>query len=142
MQSAHMLSVLPDHPGIVDPEETNAVGNFHADAPVALFEPVGSFESAIDRQESVVPRELAPPEILTPVPASPNPAARLARAALHFYKYWVSPCLPSACRFYPTCSVYMMQAIEKYGVLKGVWMGIRRLSRCHPFHEGGCDPVR
>jgi uncharacterized protein len=62
--------------------------------------------------------------------------------ALRTYKRWISPLLPSACRFHPTCSVYMMQAVETHGVLRGVWMGLRRLSRCHPFHEGGFDPVR
>jgi putative membrane protein insertion efficiency factor len=50
--------------------------------------------------------------------------------------------LPSACRFEPTCSVYMMQAVEKYGVWRGVGKGLRRIVRCHPFHEGGLDPVR
>jgi putative membrane protein insertion efficiency factor len=62
--------------------------------------------------------------------------------ALRTYKRWISPLLPSACRFYPTCSEYMTQAVETHGVLRGVWMGLRRLSRCHPFHEGGFDPVR
>ncbi len=50
--------------------------------------------------------------------------------------------LPSACRFHPTCSEYMREAVERYGVLRGVSMGIRRLLRCHPFHAGGFDPVR
>lgn len=50
--------------------------------------------------------------------------------------------LPSACRFHPTCSEYMMEAVERYGVLRGVSMGVRRLLRCHPFHAGGFDPVR
>lgn len=66
----------------------------------------------------------------------------IALALLRFYKRWISPMLPSACRFYPTCSVYAMQAIETYGLLRGTWMGLRRLSRCHPFHQGGFDPVR
>lgn len=61
---------------------------------------------------------------------------------LRFYKNWLSPLLPSACRFHPTCSVYMMEAVEKYGALRGVWMGLKRLGRCHPLHEGGFDPVR
>ena len=61
---------------------------------------------------------------------------------LGIYKRWISPCLPSACRYHPTCSEYMMEAIEKHGVARGVWMGTRRLLRCHPFHEGGFDPVR
>lgn len=61
---------------------------------------------------------------------------------LRFYKMAVSPMLPSACRFYPTCSEYMLEAVSKYGALKGVWLGTKRLCRCHPFHEGGYDPVR
>ena len=62
-------------------------------------------------------------------------------ALLRFYKQWISPLLPSACRFHPTCSVYMMEAIERHGPMRGVWLGMKRLGRCHPFHEGGCDPV-
>jgi putative membrane protein insertion efficiency factor len=67
---------------------------------------------------------------------------QLALILLRIYKRWVSPLLPSACRFYPTCSEYMMEAIEKHGLARGVAMGLRRLLRCHPFHEGGFDPVR
>jgi uncharacterized protein len=66
----------------------------------------------------------------------------VALTFLRFYKRWISPMLPSACRFHPTCSEYMMEAISAHGVLRGVWMGLRRLGRCHPFHEGGFDPVR
>ena len=66
----------------------------------------------------------------------------LVLASLRFYKRWISPMLPSACRFHPTCSEYMMHAITVHGVARGVWMGLRRLGRCHPFHEGGFDPVR
>jgi putative membrane protein insertion efficiency factor len=61
---------------------------------------------------------------------------------LGVYKLWVSPLLPSACRFYPTCSDYMLQAVERHGAAKGVWIGLRRLVRCHPFCEGGFDPVQ
>ena len=61
---------------------------------------------------------------------------------LRVYKLCVSPLLPSACRFYPTCSEYMSEAVAKHGVGRGVWMGLRRLARCHPFHAGGFDPVR
>jgi putative membrane protein insertion efficiency factor len=61
---------------------------------------------------------------------------------LRFYKRWLSPMLPSACRFYPTCSEYMVQSIETYGVTRGVGRGIKRLLRCHPFHAGGFDPVK
>jgi uncharacterized protein len=63
-------------------------------------------------------------------------------ALLRFYKYWISPMLPSACRFHPTCSVYMLEAVDKYGVARGVWLGLKRLGRCHPLHEGGFDPVK
>lgn len=61
---------------------------------------------------------------------------------LRFYKLSVSPLLPPACRFMPTCSEYALEAIERYGALRGGWMGLRRLSRCHPFHPGGFDPVK
>jgi putative membrane protein insertion efficiency factor len=66
----------------------------------------------------------------------------LITGALRCYKYYVSPLLPSACRYHPTCSEYMRQAVEKHGAAKGVWMGLKRLARCHPFHAGGLDPVR
>ncbi len=60
---------------------------------------------------------------------------------LRSYKRFISPLLPPMCRFEPTCSVYTMQAVEKYGVARGVWLGVKRLSRCHPFNPGGWDPV-
>lgn len=62
--------------------------------------------------------------------------------ALQVYKRWVSPMLPSACRFCPTCSEYALEAVSRYGVVRGGWLGVRRLLRCHPFHAGGFDPVR
>jgi putative membrane protein insertion efficiency factor len=67
---------------------------------------------------------------------------KLISAILRFYQWGVSPLLPSACRYHPTCSEYMRQAVEKYGPVRGVWMGIKRVGRCHPFHSGGLDPVR
>lgn len=66
---------------------------------------------------------------------------RIVIVLLRGYKLAISPLLPSACRFYPTCSEYMLEAVRKYGVLKGTWLGLKRLGRCHPFHAGGYDPV-
>ena len=65
----------------------------------------------------------------------------LALVLLRVYKRFLSPLLPPMCRFEPTCSVYTMQAVEKYGAARGTWLGIRRLARCHPFNPGGWDPV-
>jgi len=61
---------------------------------------------------------------------------------LQLYKTSISPFLPPACRFQPTCSMYMMEAVEKYGAIKGTWMGVKRLLRCQPFCKGGYDPVK
>lgn len=66
----------------------------------------------------------------------------LAIGLLRVYKYALSPLLPPACRFTPSCSEYAAEAIGKYGVAKGALLGIRRLARCHPFSAGGYDPVR
>lgn len=62
-------------------------------------------------------------------------------AALRWYKRCVSPLLPPACRFVPTCSEYAMQAVERFGALRGGWLAFKRLMRCHPFCKGGYDPV-
>jgi uncharacterized protein len=66
----------------------------------------------------------------------------LTVTSLRIYQRWISPLLPSACRFHPTCSEYMLQAVERHGAARGVWMGLKRLAKCHPFHAGGFDPVR
>jgi putative membrane protein insertion efficiency factor len=65
----------------------------------------------------------------------------IAVAALRVYKIVVSPLLPPACRFYPSCSEYAAQAFEKHGLLRGGAMAVSRLARCHPWHPGGFDPV-
>jgi putative membrane protein insertion efficiency factor len=57
------------------------------------------------------------------------------------YQLWVSPLLPATCRYYPTCSVYAIEALERHGALNGSWLAIRRILRCHPFRPGGYDPV-
>ena len=67
---------------------------------------------------------------------------RFVIATLGLYKWMISPILPPACRFHPTCSEYTRQAVERYGAARGLWMGLKRLARCHPFHAGGFDPVR
>ena len=58
------------------------------------------------------------------------------------YQKFISPLFPPTCRFYPTCSVYFIQALEKYGVFKGCFLGIKRILKCHPFHPGGYDPLK
>ena len=67
---------------------------------------------------------------------------RVGVALIRGYRRFVSPMLPPSCRFTPSCSLYTLQAIEKYGLLKGGFMGVRRVLRCHPFSEGGFDPVK
>ena len=68
-------------------------------------------------------------------------AARAVMAALAGYKRWISPFLPPVCRFEPTCSEYMKVAVGVHGLAAGVWLGVRRLARCHPWNAGGYDPV-
>ncbi|MBP3401338.1 MAG: membrane protein insertion efficiency factor YidD [Selenomonadales bacterium] len=60
---------------------------------------------------------------------------------IHFYRRFISPLKPPTCRFYPTCSLYAVQAIEKYGAFKGSYLAVKRILKCHPFHKGGYDPV-
>ena len=62
-------------------------------------------------------------------------------ALLRFYKAALSPVTFAACKYYPSCSEYAMEAVEKHGPRKGLWMAIRRVWRCRPFHAGGYDPV-
>ena len=70
-----------------------------------------------------------------------NLASRILIGLIRGYKYVLSPLLPPACRFYPTCSAYTVEAITKYGAIKGTGKGLWRLLRCHPFSSGGYDPV-
>ena len=61
---------------------------------------------------------------------------------IKLYRKYISPIKRPCCRFYPTCSQYTLEAIEKYGALKGSIMGVKRILRCHPFNKGGFDPVK
>ena len=65
----------------------------------------------------------------------------LLLALVRFYRSFISPLLPPSCRYVPTCSEYALIAIEKYGAMKGGWLSLKRILRCHPWHEGGYDPV-
>ncbi|MDD3157424.1 MAG: membrane protein insertion efficiency factor YidD [Anaeromusa sp.] len=67
---------------------------------------------------------------------------RLLMGAIVFYRNFLSPLKPPTCRFMPTCSEYAYLAIEKYGVVRGTWLAVKRLAKCHPFHPGGYDPVQ
>ncbi len=68
-------------------------------------------------------------------------ARRVVVAVLGFYRTAISPLRPPSCRYTPTCSGYAVEAIERFGLVRGGWLAIRRLLRCHPFHAGGYDPV-
>ena len=61
---------------------------------------------------------------------------------IHVYMKYISPIFPGTCRFYPTCSHYCYEAIEKYGVIKGTALGIKRILKCHPYNPGGYDPLK
>jgi putative membrane protein insertion efficiency factor len=66
---------------------------------------------------------------------------KVAIGLIVVYQRCVSPLLGPVCRYEPSCSEYTRQAVEKYGVTRGAWMGMKRIARCHPFHQGGYDPV-
>lgn len=63
-------------------------------------------------------------------------------AGIRFYQLFISPLFPATCRFYPTCSTYAIEAIRKKGIMKGSWMAVKRICRCHPWNPGGYDPVK
>ncbi len=73
--------------------------------------------------------------------ASPGIVARSGLVAIRGYQRVLSPVMGGNCRYYPSCSEYTYEAIERYGLGRGTWMGVKRIGRCHPWHEGGFDPV-
>lgn len=68
-------------------------------------------------------------------------ATRVLLAIVGFYRHRISPLLPAHCRFHPTCSAYAEEAIRTHGPVRGGWLALKRIGRCHPWHEGGIDPV-
>ncbi|MFF5205230.1 membrane protein insertion efficiency factor YidD [Streptosporangium sp. NPDC000396] len=73
--------------------------------------------------------------------AGTSPAAKALMVPIRFYRAYVSPLLGPRCRFHPSCSAYGLEAIAVHGALRGIWLTVRRVGRCHPFHPGGFDPV-
>ena len=76
-----------------------------------------------------------------PLAAPRSPAASGIVMVLALYRRVISPLLGERCRFYPSCSAYALEAVREHGAIRGSWLAGRRLSRCHPFHPGGLDPV-
>ena len=83
----------------------------------------------------------APEPATGPAANRPPAGTRPLLAALAVYRRWVSPLLGERCRFAPSCSAYAVQALSTHGLLRGSWLAVRRVGRCHPFHPGGYDPV-
>jgi len=94
-----------------------------------------------DRTQGAVSADSPPPQG-APHAHRPARARRCVSAVFRGYKYLISPLLPPACRFVPTCSQYAVEAVEKHGVLRGLLMAAWRILRCHPFAKGGYDPVK
>ena len=76
-----------------------------------------------------------------PIGPARSPLAAAARALILVYRCTLSPLLGPRCRFYPSCSAYALDALDEYGAVRGLWLALRRIGRCHPWHPGGYDPV-
>lgn len=75
------------------------------------------------------------------IPQPSTLGGRIVALPIVAYRRWISPAMPARCRFYPSCSAYALEAVAVHGPIRGVWLTIRRLLRCQPFHPGGYDPV-
>jgi putative membrane protein insertion efficiency factor len=91
----------------------------------------------MDIQQARAPEAAGRP----PLPAGSTWPRRLLIWPVRFYRYFLSPWVGQSCRFTPTCSAYTIEAIEEHGPLQGTYLGLRRICRCHPFADGGIDPV-
>lgn len=81
------------------------------------------------------------PRALGTLEVGSEPMQRTLKILIHTYRYVLSPFFGNHCRFYPSCSMYALEALECHGTLKGSWYGLCRILRCHPWHPGGYDPV-
>lgn len=105
---------------------------------ILIMTPGGGGYGKTEHSESML---LAPEASHPETKLSLNPLQRLLIGCVRGYQLLISPFLGNNCRFYPTCSHYCIEAMQVHGVIKGFWLGLRRVSRCHPFCDGGIDPV-
>ena len=82
-----------------------------------------------------------PPRLMKPLKMISRAVSLLLSLPIYFYRYCISPMLPASCRFTPTCSQYALEALRKHGPVKGLWLTLRRIARCHPWGGCGYDPV-
>lgn len=118
--------------------------NFKRDIPTKQTSVNAILRPSVQCQKSNAPNSFSTNNagILTTVKLFAKTPSLLAISAIKIYQKFISPMFPPACRFFPTCSQYSADAIAQYGIIKGIYLGIRRLLRCHPFHPGGYDPVK
>ena len=98
----------------------------------------------VPRQRSILsvgPRELGLSPLAGDSAVAPGPLSWLLLALIGLYRQWISPLLGPRCRFIPSCSAYGLEAISRHGALRGSWLTLTRLLRCHPWTPCGCDPV-